>query len=79
VLAELGLPQDMLALSLLGFNLGVEAGQLVIVAGFLPLAFFLRYGDFYRYWVFVGGSLATMTLAAIWFVERAFDFKIISG
>jgi hypothetical protein len=36
VLADLGLPQDALLLALLGFNLGVEAGQLAIVAAFLP-------------------------------------------
>ena len=39
VLAELGLPQDALVLALLGFNLGVELGQLAIVACFLPLAY----------------------------------------
>ena len=39
VLADLGLPRDALVLALVGFNLGVEAGQLAIVAVFLPLAF----------------------------------------
>ena len=42
VLAELGLPQETLVLSLLGFNLGVELGQLAIVAVFLPTAYALR-------------------------------------
>jgi hypothetical protein len=42
VLAELGLPQETLVLSLLGFNLGVEVGQLAIVAVFLPFAYWLR-------------------------------------
>lgn len=78
VLIELGLPRQTLVLSLLGFNLGVEAGQLAIVAGFLPLAFFLRLTPFYRRIVFVGGSLATMAVAAIWLVERVFDMKLIS-
>ncbi|MGZ8267693.1 MAG: HupE/UreJ family protein, partial [Burkholderiales bacterium] len=32
VLAELGLPRDTLLTALVGFNLGVEAGQLVVVA-----------------------------------------------
>lgn len=36
VLAELGLPQQTLVLSLVGFNLGVELGQLAIVAVFCP-------------------------------------------
>lgn len=79
VLAELGLPQETLVLSLLGFNLGVEIGQLAIVAVFLPVAWFLRDTPFYRRGIFVGGSLATLVIALIWFVERAFDLKIISN
>ena len=39
VLADLGLPQAALLLALVGFNLGVELGQLAIVLLFLPLAF----------------------------------------
>jgi hypothetical protein len=42
VLAELGLPRETLLLSLLAFNLGVELGQLAIVAAFLPTAYALR-------------------------------------
>lgn len=79
VLAELGLPPDALALSLLGFNLGVEAGQLAIVAGFLPVAYALRHTMFYRKVVFVGGSLLTMLVAGVWLVERAFDLQLITG
>jgi hypothetical protein len=79
VLAELGLPRETLVLSLLGFNLGVEIGQLAIVAAFLPLAYWLRDGVFYRRIVFIGGSLATLTIALIWFVERAFDLRILSA
>ncbi len=79
VLAELGLPTDALALSLLGFNLGVEAGQMAIVAVFLPIAFALRHTAFYRKGVFVGGSLLTMVLAGLWLVERVFDLKLITG
>jgi len=77
VLADLGLPQGALVLSLLGFNLGVEVGQLAIVAAFLPLAFWLRHSAFYRRGVFVGGSALTLALAAIWLVERSFDLKLL--
>ncbi|MBI3095801.1 MAG: HupE/UreJ family protein [Rhodocyclales bacterium] len=79
VLAELGLPRETLVLSLLGFNLGVETGQLAIVAAFLPLAYALRGTGFYRRVVFIGGSLATLAIALLWFVERAFDLKLISA
>lgn len=34
VLTDLGLSQDALFLALIGFNLGVETGQLAIVAAF---------------------------------------------
>jgi len=78
VLTELGLPAGALVLSLVGFNLGVEVGQLAIVAGFLPLAFVLRHTAFYRRGVFVWGSLFTVLVAAIWLVERAFDLKLVS-
>jgi hypothetical protein len=79
VLAELGLPQQTLVLSLLGFNLGVEIGQLAIVAVFLPLAYALRATPFYRKGILIGGSLATLGIALVWFVERAFDLKLISA
>jgi hypothetical protein len=42
VLTDLGLPQDSLLLSLVSFNVGVELGQLAIVAAFLPLAYLIR-------------------------------------
>src|SRR5581483_5119527 len=41
-LSDLGLSHGGLALTLVGFNLGVELGQLAIVAAFLPAAFALR-------------------------------------
>ena len=79
VLTELGLPKDALVLSLLGFNLGVETGQLAIVAGFLPLAYLLRNTAFYRKGVFVAGSCFTLLVALVWLVERAFNLKLISA
>ncbi len=79
VLADLGLPQDALVLSLLGFNLGVELGQLAIVLVFLPLAYVLRHSAFYRKGVFVGGSVLTLLVALVWLLERLFDLKLISA
>ncbi len=79
VLTELGLPKDALVLSLLGFNLGVETGQLAIVAGFLPLAYLLRNTALYRKGVFLGGSCFTLLVALVWLVERAFNLKLISA
>lgn len=78
VLTDLGLPGDALVSSLLGFNVGVELGQLAIVAVFLPLAFALRATRFYSRVVFTGGSLIVAVLAAIWLAERALDIKLLS-
>jgi hypothetical protein len=73
VLADLGLPQGALVLALVGFNAGVELGQLAIVAVFLPLAFALRGTSFYRVGVLKAGSVLVAMLAAWWLVQRLFD------
>lgn len=77
VLRDLGLPQDALVLALVGFNLGVEAGQLVIVAAFLPIAYALRHSWFYQRLILLGGSFLIAALASVWFAERAFDLKLL--
>jgi hypothetical protein len=76
VLTDLGLPRGVLLLGLVGFNLGVEAGQLLIVACFLPVAFALRATWLYRRATLVGGSIAIALTAALWLTERAFDIKL---
>ena len=75
VLADLGLPQNALVLALVGFNLGVEVGQLAIVAVFLPVAFLLRGTGFYRRGVLTFGSALIALIALWWFVQRAFDIQ----
>jgi len=77
VLADLGLPQQTLLLALVGFNLGVECGQLAIVGLFLPLAFALRRTWLYQGMVFRGGSAAIAGIAAVWLSERVFNFKLL--
>ena len=77
VLADLALPREALVPALVGFNLGVEAGQLAIVAAFLPLAFALRRTAFYRRAVMAGGSLLIALLAGAWLVERVFEIELI--
>ena len=73
VLADLGLPQGALVLALVGFNAGVELGQLAIVAVFLPLAFWLRGTKFYSVGVLKIGSLIVAILACWWLAQRLFD------
>jgi hypothetical protein len=78
VLRDLGLPQGSLLASLFGFNMGVEIGQLAIVAAFLPIAWLLRKTWLYRQ-VLTVGSLAIALVAAVWLVERVADIKLISA
>ena len=78
VLRDLGLPQGSLLASLLGFNVGVEIGQLAIVAAFLPVAWLLRKTWLYRQ-VLTVGSLAIALVACVWLVERIADIKLISA
>ncbi len=77
VLADLGLPRGSLLPALLGFNLGVEAGQLAIVAAFLPLAYATRDSLLYQRFAFGVGSAAIALLAAVWLVERSLDVVIL--
>jgi HupE / UreJ protein len=77
VLTDLELNRQALLRSLVGFNLGVEFGQLSIVLVFLPLAFSLRSSNFYRRFTLRLGSLAVAAIAGIWLAERVFDFKVL--
>jgi hypothetical protein len=76
VLVDLGLPPASLALSLLGFNVGVEIGQLALVLLLVPLAYLVRDTRFYPR---VGVSAASAVIAIVaggWLVERSLDLKI---
>ena len=70
VLADLGLHRANLALSLVGFNSGVEIGQLLIVLAVLPLAFLARHTLIYRRAFMPVGSMAIVLLAGYWLVSR---------
>lgn len=76
-LRDLGLGGSTLATALVSFNVGVELGQLAIVAAFLPLAFGLRHGWTYRVLTVRCGSALVAALAAVWMAERLFAFKVL--
>lgn len=71
VLVELQLSQYSLFASLLGFNIGVELGQLAIVLIFMPVAYFLRNGWLYQNIIYKLGSASIASLGFIWMVERS--------
>ncbi|WP_457333836.1 HupE/UreJ family protein [Rhizobacter sp. P5_C2] len=75
-LKDAGLAQGALALPLLGFNLGVELGQLAIVALFVTTVWALRATRFYRHVLLRGGSALIVLVAVLWLTERAFDIKL---
>ena len=77
VLADLGLPRDALVVALVGFNLGVEVGQLGIVAAFLPVAYALRRTSIYRRIIFTGGSALIVLISLVWLAERVFVLKLL--
>jgi tetrahydromethanopterin S-methyltransferase subunit B len=76
VLADLGLPRNALLVALVGFNVGVELGQIAIISGFLPIAYVLRRTAAYRRVIFIGGSALIALIASVWLIERAFNVKL---
>jgi len=78
VLLALGLSSMTLALSLLGFNVGVELGQIAIVLFFLPLAYLLRGTLFYRLVVLRIGSVLIALVASLWMLERLCNIDILN-
>ena len=69
-LKEIALPQAQVPLALLSFNLGVETGQMLVLALLLPILFWLRR----HAWFARQGVRSASTLVAIaglvWFVQR---------
>ena len=76
VLGDLGLQQGSLILALLGFNVGVELGQIAIICVSFPLCFLLRRTKYYPKIVLNVGSAMIAVVALKWFVERAFDITL---
>jgi hypothetical protein len=73
-LADIGLPRDQLALSLLSFNLGVEAGQLVFVTALVGLAW--AAGRVVGWWprLRLVPAYAMGAVAVAWTLERIQQF-----
>lgn len=79
-LAEIGIPQHEVPLALLMFNVGVETGQLMFIAGVLIIIGILRRLPFKVPEGFVKTiPYAIGTLAAFWTIERVVSFLPISS
>ncbi len=76
VLAELNLPTGAFAWALLQFNVGLEMGQLMIVAVATTLLFAIRIWSGYAKAVVGGGSVVALAIATLWFIERVANVSI---
>ena len=65
-LGALNLSGASLAVALLGFNLGIEAAQVVLVLVTMPLLYLLGAGR----WVLWSGSAAAAAVGAFWLIQR---------
>ncbi len=75
VLGELGGGQANFIARLIGFNIGVEFGQLaVIAAAFLLVGLPFGKMDWYRPRIAVPASAVIAAIGVYWFVERVFGF-----
>ena len=73
VLKEFGLPQAALGWSLFAFNLGVEAGQLLIVAAVAgALTVVRRNSENAARQIALVGSIGVILAGVYWFIERVF-------
>ncbi|HXV64535.1 MAG TPA: HupE/UreJ family protein, partial [Vicinamibacteria bacterium] len=70
VLGELGLPRRDFLVGLLGFNAGVEAGQLIVLGAAFVIVGSFRSKPWYRSRVTVPLSLAVAAIGLYWTVER---------
>lgn len=69
-LIEAGVSGGLLVWALAGFNLGVEAGQLMVVAVWCAVSLLLARWAGYRTVVVKGGSVALIVLSLYWTVQR---------
>ena len=73
VLDEIGLQPGHFVAGLVAFNLGVELGQLTVIAAcFLAVGLWFRRKAYYRRAITNPASLAIALIGAYWFVERTF-------
>lgn len=76
VLGDLGIKGEFLTMTLFGFNLGVEIGQVAIIALIFPILYFIRKIKFYPHFL-VYLSVLLIIISLYWFVERAFDYDMV--
>lgn len=79
VLGELGIPPKFVVHSLLGFNIGVEIGQVAIVCMVFPFLYLFRKYWIYRRLILTYGSILLIAVSLYWFIERGFGIDLPAG
>ena len=77
VLLDLGLGATALAVSLLGFNVGVELGQAAVAATLFLPAFAARRTAAYRWVAVYGINVVIILIGLIWVAERTLNLTIL--
>ena len=76
VLQELNPSAGSLVISVLSFNVGVEFGQIVIVAVALPVFTLARRAGYFDFWIYKLGSIAVSLVSLIWLFERVTSIPV---
>lgn len=70
-LKDFGMPDDAFMTALISFNVGVELGQLAVIAiAYFTVAIWFRNSNHYRRFVVIPASLTISTVALFWTVQR---------
>ena len=71
VLGDFGITADRFGVALVGFNIGVEFGQLAVIGlAFLAVGLWFGKRDWYRPFIAIPASVVISAIGAYWVVER---------
>ena len=79
VILSMNIHPDYMVWTLLGFNVGVELGQLAIVFVVFPLLYFIRSNQAYLRYGMPATASILIVIASYWFIERAFGVDLPAG
>ena len=75
-LEDLGVLEESLGLSVAAFNLGIEVGQLILVAILFPVFFVARGTKVYRQIALPAAAIGILLVAGVWVVERSLGVDV---
>lgn len=76
VLGEVGVQGEYMGYTILGFNLGVELCQILLISVMFPILYLLRKWKHYRK-ILVFGSMFLILIALNWVLERSLDIDLL--